>query len=93
MESKFNKIGKFIMIAVSIYIVGAIATSFAFDQAPTAQTPTAQKLFDNANYQKCLAEVNLVNAKIADYANGLIELTEEDIVRLHEKRNNDCPLS
>ena len=84
---------KILAWAVGIFLVAYFAvTVFAGDTSPIAQTPTAQKLYNSIKHQECLAETNLVNAKINDYSNNLIELTTNDIIRLHEKRNNDCPL-
>lgn len=87
------KWGKLLVWAIAIFAVGYMAVVvFAQDTQPIAQTPAARKLYDTANYQACLAEDNLINAKINDYANGLLELTNEDLIRLNEKRDRDCAL-
>lgn len=55
------------------------------------QTSYAQKAYDVAHYNLCVAEQALANAKLGDYFDGFGDLSDEDILRLKNKKENDCP--
>lgn len=56
------------------------------------QTSYAQKNYDAAKYNLCVAEQTLANAKLSDYFHGFINLSDEDIIRLKNKKEDDCSL-
>jgi len=82
--------GKIGMWALGLFLIGAIATALATDGGPIEITSQAQTIYDSAKHTYCQAEKGLAQAKVMDYANSFIELNEDDLIRLHAKRDQDC---
>ena len=90
-----NKILNFVGYVVIIVSVGLLFTYVAQAMlgGKDPQTPPAEKVYQAAAYNLCVAEQALANAKLSDYFDGFIDLSDEDILRLKGKREQDCPLS
>ena len=90
-----NKITKFIGYVFSIFVLGLLFTYIAQAMlgGKDPQVPYAENVYHSAVYNLCVAEQALANAKLADYFDGFMDLSDEDILRLKAKRENDCPLS
>lgn len=93
MNTQEKGIGYFVGVVVLTVCAGLLVAQVAMAMlgGKSPQSPVAQKAFDAAAYNYCVAEQALANAKLGDYFDGFIELSDEDILRLKEKKENDCP--
>jgi len=78
--------------AVIIFGLGLLGMQVAqgLFAGKTAQTEYAEKAYHVAVYNLCTSEQALANAKLSDYFDGFIKLSDEDILRLKTKRESDC---
>lgn len=83
---------KTITAALIIFAVGLMLAQVAMAMlgGKDPQTPYAEKTYQAASYNLCLAEQALSNAKLADYFDGFIDLSDEDIIRLKNKKESEC---
>ncbi len=84
-------VGYVMIFFVTGLLLTYVAQGFFGNKEP--QVSYAEKTYQSAVYNLCVAEQALANAKLSDYFDGFIDLSDEDILRLKSKRENDCPLS
>jgi hypothetical protein len=87
-----KSMGTFLSMVIMIFVGGLILAQAtgAMMGGKSPQSPVAQKAFDAAAYSYCIAEQALANAKLGDYFDGFVDLSNEDILRLKEKKENEC---
>lgn len=87
-----KSISNLVTLVFIIFCVGLILTQVAMAMlgGKDPQTPYAEKAYQAASYNLCLAEQALSNAKLADYFDGFIQITDEDILRLKNKKESEC---
>lgn len=89
-----NKIINVIGFALIVFTLGTCISFFvakAYNREPYLKSMNLQTIYNKEQYEACMAEKTLAIGKLQDYSNGLLEFKEEDLLRLHGKRNLDCP--
>ncbi|MFX1536784.1 MAG: hypothetical protein ACFFDI_21410 [Promethearchaeota archaeon] len=86
-----SKIKKFIKNALTLFIIvivlGSIISYFvanAFERVEAKAIPRSIESQDNYNkeyYEYCIARKKLANDKYLDYGDGLIQATNEEVLR------------
>lgn len=94
-QGKQKGIGYFVGVIFIVFCTGILLTHVAQAMlgGKTPQTSYAEKAYQAAAYNLCVAEQALANAKLGDFFDGFIDLSDDDVLRLKAKRENDCPLS
>lgn len=93
MKNLNNKIAT-ITIALILFIVAILIACVAVDAATPREfeyqpkTPAKQAMYEQKEYEKCLAEKELAQAKLEDVTNN-VEI-EVDLNEMKQKRNIDC---
>lgn len=73
------------VLALTVYAVGAQATT---TKQPLA--PQAQRSYDASRMAFCEAEKTLAQSKLKDYTEGNLKLSPDQVKDLAEKNDNPC---
>ncbi len=95
MKNLNNKVAT-ITVALILFIVAILIACVAVDAATPREfeyqpkTPAKQAMYEQKEYEKCLAEKELAQAKLEDVANYATTETDVDLNEMKRKRNVDC---
>lgn len=81
-------LGKWLLIVAAIIITYSVGAQASSTTQPL--TPQSQRSYEASRIAFCEAEKSLAQSKIADYSNGILKLTPDDLKALAEKKDKEC---
>jgi hypothetical protein len=81
-----KKYGKLAIVSLVLFCMTYLVVASLFSNS--SSLPMAEARWNQAVQQKQVAECNLTEAKLQEWANGKLELTNTDLLRLNTKRTS-----